>query len=1020
MHDLPVVPKEPLIPNSTFNATVERVVLLEIFKKTDGPHWHNKSGWMSSSSHCHWYGVRCSNLTRGRVTVLSLVSNNLQGTLPPTLWMLRDLQGLCLGANPGIRGRLEDFLSSNMTRLMRLDMASDSLEGGIPDFISGLKSLVKIQLSGNKLSGVIPPSIGQLSELQVLSLGENAEIGGNVPDAIGKLSKLWFLDLESLATLNTTITPFLNLSSLRFLHLSESGLHGTLPDDFGFIFSGLLECLMSRNKLQGSIPSTFGRMTVLVHLNLAENNFNGRIPKGFGDLNNLEVLDLSFNSLTGFEDAFIFNSTKLTLVTISQNKGFAVQLSHLLQKLQPSALSLRNLEVSGCQLTGSIPSTLWSFSNLIELDVKKNSLSGHLPLPIDNMLFLFRLDFSANNLTGNIPEAYAKLLGLQTFDVSHNPRLKGADKDSSKIPRFAKTDNTTMVREREDDRFTCPVIRFKYNDGVIKMDSLYYDRIYCACDENYYGTKGQCLHCMSGGLCTRRVGSFMQITSGYWPSPSPDNTTHLVSCRNAGPTSTVCSPSGRCKCWVNATSDGRPFTTCDLECICSKGSGGRFCSKCKRNFYSHGGNCNECPSKASDKLEILLPVILLFLLVLAFVIWLIYFRENRKWSVVVIIMQIIVVTILHIFDFVPSWLLEINIIVLLLALVGHGSQARGILKIALFYFQLLDAMISNFNRWPARVLQIQRYFSNVFNFKFEGLECYFSDLFTPVGKLTSLLLLPVGVTLGTSLVYFAIVIFYKIFNNEGEIIKKARNYSVNFVIVFLNLIYFPIVKRSFSALSPCLKDKECLYVAQNPWIDCPSDEYRIMRILGFCSLALYILGIPFALFLPLLLWTFVYRPGNDEQNDRDSWLGSLYLAYEGKYRNFLEICFLLRRALFAAALSFIPHHSSFQVPVLAVGFLISLLLHMAYKPYRCPSHLNICRIAINVENNLESLNLTTLLLSFIALGQESVRSNQNVTLLWIIIAGNCFTTVACIIGAVMRLVTREMRGNFENAEAPPA
>lgn len=108
MHDLPVVPKEPLIPNSTFNGTVEREVLLEMFWKTNGLNWYNNSGWRTPTRtpHCQWYGVKCSNSTDGHVTVLSLRSNNLNGRLPATLWMLRDLQGLCLKANPKLHGRL--------------------------------------------------------------------------------------------------------------------------------------------------------------------------------------------------------------------------------------------------------------------------------------------------------------------------------------------------------------------------------------------------------------------------------------------------------------------------------------------------------------------------------------------------------------------------------------------------------------------------------------------------------------------------------------------------------------------------------------------------------------------------------------------------------------------------------------------------------------------------------------------------------------------------------------------------
>ena len=795
LHELPLIPKEPLPPNSIFNATEEREVLLEIFSSAGGPNWHNNFGWNGTIPHCRWYGVMC-NTTSGRIIALSLTSNNLIGTLPSTIWKLIDLQGICFEGNPGIGGKLVDFLSPNMSRLMRLDVARASLHGEIPtETLVGLNSLVKMQLSGNQLRGVIPPSIGELSELEVLSLGENL-IRGRIPESIGKLSKLWFLDLESLSSLSGTIKPFLNLSSLRFMHLSASGLHGTLPDCFGLIFSGLLECLLSGNSLHGSIPSTIGNITGLLHLNLAQNGFGGKIPKTLGQLHNLEVLDISFNYLTGFEESFIFNCSKLSLLTVATNIGLTMQLPDLLDKLKPATKSLRSLNASTCDLTGSIPNTIWSFTNLILVDVQNNSLTGTLPLPVDNMLFLMTLDFSANNLTGDIPGAYAKLLGLQTFDVSSNPGLKHGLDDFGNIPRFSKPDYSFLLRENTDDRFTCPVIRFKYNDGVINMDSSYYDRIYCGCDQDCYGYGGRCFQCMTGGTCETYNSSqlsrlsYMKINRGYWPSPSAHNTTHLVSCQKARLSNYLCSPTGQCKCWVNGTNETHPFTTCDPGCICNKGSSDRFCLKCKRNFYRRGGLFLQCPSSNSDKLEILLPVILVGVLSVVFVIWLVFFKASRKKSVAVVIIEILFVTVLHIFNFLPSWLLEINIIVWILGVVGHGRNSRGILKILIFYFQLLDAMTSNFNVWPSSILEIQRYFSNVFNFQFEGLECYFPKLLTPVGKLSSLLLLPVCMTAATSIIFFLYALFCKIFNAGPERSKKAKYFTWNMVIVFFNLLVF--------------------------------------------------------------------------------------------------------------------------------------------------------------------------------------------------------------------------------------
>ena len=59
--------------------------------------------------------------------------------------------------------------------------------------------MLKVQLCyqlGKGHSGGIPRDTGNLTELQVLSLGENT-LNGMIPKSIAKLKKLWFLDLES-------------------------------------------------------------------------------------------------------------------------------------------------------------------------------------------------------------------------------------------------------------------------------------------------------------------------------------------------------------------------------------------------------------------------------------------------------------------------------------------------------------------------------------------------------------------------------------------------------------------------------------------------------------------------------------------------------------------------------------------------------------------------------------------------------------------------------------------------------
>lgn len=93
-----------------------------------------------------------------------------------------------------------------------------------------IKSLVKIHLccqAGEGLTGKIPKDIGNLTELQVLSIGEN-RLYGSIPKSIENLQKLWFLDLKTATYLRSGFENLLKLSSLQYMCISNAGLYGSL------------------------------------------------------------------------------------------------------------------------------------------------------------------------------------------------------------------------------------------------------------------------------------------------------------------------------------------------------------------------------------------------------------------------------------------------------------------------------------------------------------------------------------------------------------------------------------------------------------------------------------------------------------------------------------------------------------------------------------------------------------------------------------------------------------------------
>jgi len=70
--------------NVTDMQPAECKALITLYDSTAGASWTNKSNWKFAGdttprTACDWYGVSCAG---GRVTALSMIGNNLNGTLP--------------------------------------------------------------------------------------------------------------------------------------------------------------------------------------------------------------------------------------------------------------------------------------------------------------------------------------------------------------------------------------------------------------------------------------------------------------------------------------------------------------------------------------------------------------------------------------------------------------------------------------------------------------------------------------------------------------------------------------------------------------------------------------------------------------------------------------------------------------------------------------------------------------------------------------------------------------------------
>ena len=183
--------------------------LLTLYESLNGETWIDREGWAESLYLDDWYGVETVVETDGiaRVSQVNLPSNNLSGTIPPSLSGLRGLEVLNVSDN-SLNGDTSSFIE-HFRNLRILNLSGNAGLGDdfgdVLDALANLTaSITTLELSGMNLTGDIPPSIGDLWNLQVLDLSDNL-LEGELPSSFG------------------------NLVDLTRLRLARNSLRGALP-----------------------------------------------------------------------------------------------------------------------------------------------------------------------------------------------------------------------------------------------------------------------------------------------------------------------------------------------------------------------------------------------------------------------------------------------------------------------------------------------------------------------------------------------------------------------------------------------------------------------------------------------------------------------------------------------------------------------------------------------------------------------------------------------------------------------
>lgn len=123
-------------------------------------------------------------------------------------------------------------------------------------------SVSALGLPGQNLSGILSPAIGNLTNLQSITLQNNA-LSGPITGAIGKLRNLHTLDLSGNKFTGELPTSLGDLKNLNLLRLNNNSLTGPVPDSLSQV-GGLTLVDLSYNNLSGSLPKISARTFKIV------------------------------------------------------------------------------------------------------------------------------------------------------------------------------------------------------------------------------------------------------------------------------------------------------------------------------------------------------------------------------------------------------------------------------------------------------------------------------------------------------------------------------------------------------------------------------------------------------------------------------------------------------------------------------------------------------------------------------------------------------------------------------------
>ncbi|THF94437.1 hypothetical protein TEA_007638 [Camellia sinensis var. sinensis] len=187
--------------------------------------------------------------------------------------------------------------SSTLCHITMISLKSQNLPGTLPTEFVKLPFLKVISLLGNRLTGSIPKEIGNISTLRHITLEFN-QLSGTLPPELGNLFQINDIHLTSNYLTGELPGTLAKLITLTELGIQASGLDGPIPQEIASLTKMTDLRISDLNGMEATFP-LLNSMTNMNRLILRSCNITGPLPNYLANLTKLKTFFLTGNCLSG-------------------------------------------------------------------------------------------------------------------------------------------------------------------------------------------------------------------------------------------------------------------------------------------------------------------------------------------------------------------------------------------------------------------------------------------------------------------------------------------------------------------------------------------------------------------------------------------------------------------------------------------------------------------------------------------------------------------------------------------------